>query len=90
MTSPDKAITKLESMGFAPRSYSGRGMYGATCVAVVLDRGEATKAISLKRLFGGPHTDSMGMGTVYYWRSLPWPPGREDSPEKEEPEEDWM
>ena len=43
-------------------SYSGRGMYGRSCPAVDVDRGEylnmATKAKYTH--------DSMGLGTVYY------------------------
>lgn len=61
--------------------YSGRGMYGATCVAVVGDAatfadfiqavtevtGGAVRARSLASIC---RQDSMGFDTVYYWPGL--------------------
>ena len=63
--------------------YSGRGMYGKTCIGIVADglgalmrtvhtlsedsRGEA---LAEAMRDADPATDSMGMSTIYYWRSL--------------------
>jgi len=79
-----KAIKKLEGKGYFPRSYSGRGMYGASCVGVTLPRGDR----SVSKMFGGCSYDSMGMDTIWYWRSLPWPPGRPNSRKPSDSEDD--
>jgi len=71
-----RAIKKLESMGLSPRSYSGRGMWGAECVGVSVSSDDAKP---LRRLFGGSAIDALGMGAIVYWPRLPWPPGRRDS-----------
>ena len=67
------------------RSYSGRGMYGESCIGVVLGDASAwTLALALADLNNGnmdlfglaaPREDSMGMGRVYYWPHLKWPEG---------------
>ena len=58
--------------------YSGRCMYGATCVGIV-GRGEATEVIGYinedhpdlaAKLLRGMRTDSMGLSTIYYWPNL--------------------
>ncbi len=53
-------IRQVQDQGLEIRSYSGRGMMGATCPAVMIDRaGE----IRLDCSYG---TDAMGMGQVLY------------------------
>lgn len=70
------------------RSYSGRGMYGDTCVAVTLGSyaNAWTLALAIADVNNGnadlfglpePRSDSMGLGTVLYWPSLKWPEGAE-------------
>lgn len=59
--------------------YSGRGMFGETCFGIVggdqeyagflLELAEDDKKLA-KRLADSVSTDSMGMETIYYWRSL--------------------
>ena len=67
------------------RPYSGRGMYGKECVGVEVDDiftlalalGDANNGnIDLFQL-GTPRSDSMGLGTIYYWPRLEWPEGVE-------------
>lgn len=65
-----RIITKLQRHGHAPHSYSGRGMFGAECVAITLDHRDE----SVRRLTGSvPRWDSMGRQVVAYWPDLPWP-----------------
>ena len=96
----ERAIELLEAIGESPRSYSGRGMHGKACVAVVPER-RTECAIGLDLMleasvgnfdldevantFRGARTDAMGRGVVVYWPSLAWPEGRADS--KDETEE---
>lgn len=60
--------------------YSGRGMYGRTCVGIVLDRytdtNQALLGVALADTFGtddawdiarAMRTDSMGLGTIVYF-----------------------
>lgn len=89
-------IKVLREAGYAPRSYSGRGMMGKSCVAV--DKGSDNysafdDSLCLFRLgrdlaelrdLDTPHTDSMGVGIVAYWRSMPWPPDERDEDDLDE------
>jgi hypothetical protein len=50
--------------------YSGRGMYGATCVSIYTDSlGDAHDAVA-KAGITGARMDSMGRGAVVYWPAL--------------------
>lgn len=51
-------------------NYSGRGMYGKTCVGIVCE--DATKCIeeAAVRGFRGAKTDSMGRDTIVYWPKI--------------------
>lgn len=54
--------------------YSGRGMFGATCLSVSgkeFDFAEfwARLPESTREELGEPSRDSMGLGIVYYWRN---------------------
>lgn len=64
-------------------SYSGRSMYGATCVAWTGDLQDFLLALAtrwtlaerydlydLRELLGELRSDSMGLGTVWYWPAL--------------------
>lgn len=72
-------------------NYSGRGMYGRTCVGIVLEDSELLKlgmAITdivedeslVNRLVGGYSTDSLGLRTIVYWQGVTC----EDAPEDED------
>ena len=55
--------------------YSGRGMYGKTCVGVILEYDDITEIMfdvydETGYRLPPPHTDSMGMDTIYYWPGL--------------------
>ena len=68
-------IGALEDAGYEPRSYSGRGMFGRTCVSVSGDISiwEIARNIDQDIHIPNPSTDSMGLGTVLYWPTYPWP-----------------
>jgi hypothetical protein len=66
-------VTRLRNAGYRPRSYSGRGMFGAECVGVSLARGERLTVAA-----SGASLDALGMGTIAYWRSHPWFPAADE------------
>jgi hypothetical protein len=82
-------IQALEAADYSVRSYSGRGMYGRSCVGVVIPRGESLIRIGvvLGAALGDDaldleeRTDSMGLDTIVYWPSLRWPDGSVQSDE---------
>ena len=74
----------LDDCNYEYRSYSGRGMHGKYCVAVVTDDNpvmfganlmfgldESTQDELIQRL-GYTNIDTMGYATVYYWPNLIW------------------
>lgn len=56
--------------------YSGRGMYGATCLAVVGDNYvlevflEGARFYGIDARLGNMAQDSMGLSHVFYWPSI--------------------
>lgn len=64
---PEELCENLESMGLEPRSYSGRGMFGRECVAVVVTHPGGHE------LPKGWVWDSMGRDVVVYWPRKAWP-----------------
>lgn len=69
----DQLIEKIENSDRKARSYSGRGMFGAQCVAVSLGREDAGGELPK-----GAQTESLGKGTIWYWPGIPWPEGRKE------------
>jgi hypothetical protein len=73
---------KGQSDEIKPGSYSGRGMYGAKCICVDLERTGQIMELAVLLLAGGlttpevtdlgdqMRTDSMGFGLVVYWPSI--------------------
>ena len=69
-----KILHEMEDSGYGEvrRDYSGRGMYGATCIGFVSDLSAMVIAKKLVQ-FGGAEfvesarEDSMGLATIYYW-----------------------
>ena len=68
------------------RSYSGRGMFGKSCVAISGDEDVSEWNVA-KHLFSeeydgafdrlpAPHHDQLGRGIVLYWPTYPWPEGK--------------
>ena len=56
--------------------YSGRGMYGATCIGIELDSNADLYAFGvelgsidpdLSKALGAPRTDDLGLGIIAYW-----------------------
>jgi len=82
-TAFDSLYAALKYGGFNVRSYSGRGMYGKSCVAVYVD--DATDLLKIGVTIGETYadlraaTDSMGRGMVVYWPSQTWEDTYEDS-----------
>ena len=78
----------IEAAGHETRSYSGRGMYGMSCLGVSVDslaeflsdvfRAVAEEndprgtAIKLSKEITGMSTDAMGRGMILYWRGIPF------------------
>jgi hypothetical protein len=58
---------KLEAAGIKTRSYSGRGMFGAECLAATAKRVEDVYAVIPASAIRGARTDSMGFDVVVYW-----------------------
>jgi len=76
----DILIQELRNLGHAPRTYSGRCMYGRECVGVSMDCqieaielfAELRQARELARL-PSPTFDSLGRGIIAYWPSVAIP-----------------
>jgi hypothetical protein len=71
----DKLIAKIEATGRKARSYSGRGMFGKRCVGVSTRPYDYGSDLPNQ----GQRRDSLGLGEIIYWPSVPWPEGREES-----------
>ena len=54
-----------------PWSYSGRFMYGKSCVACTIERGGDLEDLPKE----GSRVDHLGMGYVVYWPDAEWTPG---------------
>jgi hypothetical protein len=73
--------------------YSGRGMYGRTCVGIVLDYNAVADLSEAIRDAGaedvldreGRSQDSLGLGTIIYWTGVTC----EDAPDEDEDEDDF-
>ena len=79
-----KFVGLLIDAGYKPRGYSGRGMYGAECVAISAESGDSA-GYAIARQFGKEvydfdldmimnrtRTDSLGKGVILYWPSIEW------------------
>lgn len=97
----------IETAGYETRSYSGRGMYGKSCLAVEVDKQLGSFLADIihelkncvqaeedneevpnlpefeaaEEAFRCMRSDSMGLGTVYYFPDVPYV---SDEPEDEE------
>lgn len=79
--------------GTAYPNYSGRGMYGKTCVGIVIEESDLLKlGVSIANLFDDDtkeylvdnyKTDTMGRQIIVYWQGLTC----EDAPKDEEDED---
>lgn len=57
--------------------YSGRGMYGAKCIAVYCGRHSEVRDYLKRNSMGEGRVDSMGFDVVHYWPSAQVPEGAE-------------
>lgn len=64
----------IEAAGYTPRSYSGRAMYGRTCLGVVVPNPmKAVLDIAAQGVkVPPPKQDSMGLDFIIYWPDIPW------------------
>lgn len=69
-----KKLTRaLELARIEWRDYSGRGMFGASCVGVACggrdgpSEGEVLQAVKGVKGALSPSRDSLGMGSIVYW-----------------------
>jgi len=62
-----------DNFGKFRKDYSGRGMYGETCVGIVT--GDPTGCIEEAEARGvrGAVTDSMGLSIIVYWPKVKYP-----------------
>lgn len=92
---PEQMDTLTDAVGMSGgevRSYSGRGMYGAQCLAITVDSmtndAEFLMTLALdvadsdgdlaRTLADGVRSDSLGRGTVYYWPGIEYDAEDED------------
>jgi hypothetical protein len=67
----EKIFQKIEAAGLEPQSYSGRFMFGKTCLGVaVRETGDLTAIGKVPT----PHTESLGTGVIAYWPNVPYMP----------------
>lgn len=78
-------IDALQAAGYTPRPYSGRGMFGASCVGVALEY--KSDVDQVKALGGTPSVDALGLGTIVYWQAASWPGSADDSDSAEAADE---
>ena len=50
--------------------YSGRGMFGRTCLGIVTDSPKLVISAAERRRIVGASIDNMGLSYIVYWRSL--------------------
>ena len=78
-----EAINAVDTEGFGKATdYSGRAMYGARCIGVVVDNPGKLMLLGaeLERMeesvepFLRPRTDNMGYDMIVYWPNYDWDP----------------
>lgn len=76
-------MKNLPEIGYEPIRYSGRGMYGRSCLGFLVNTGSTLKVVleigSMLEGWGlevydlgSLATDSLGMDEVIYFPSVPW------------------
>ena len=81
----ERLIEIIETAGYTPAPYSGRGMYGRRCVSFTIENETplshafadlveaAENADEACRILRATMRDSMGLGEVLYWSAVSWP-----------------
>ena len=64
----------IDELNIPPQSYSGRFMYGKTCLGFTCksSQQEELLEIALRHGLRGFRTDSMGRDIIVYWPDTPW------------------
>ena len=52
--------------------YSGRGMYGKYCAAIITNDPDTTIEYALEMHIHGACTDTLGKGYIVYWPGIPY------------------
>ncbi len=84
----DALCSALEDAGYEPKKYSGRAMFGRSCLSVHCDGGataafeicsailenaeDIDQAKDILSALHDPSQDSMGRGAVLYWSGISW------------------
>ena len=85
---------------YEPQSYSGRGMYGKSCVGITCDNpsdvvldiiqaqaeNDPTEVSELIDMLRRSSQDSMGRSAIIYWPKIEWPADEEEVDDDEESE----
>jgi len=84
----------IEDAGYETRSYSGRCMYGKSCIGFVIDDSvlyavasivgnveDFEERLNLVEVFQHVKTDSMGRGTIVYFPYVPYEEKHEEEEE---------
>lgn len=71
----DDAISSLDVSAYGDRvevlpAYSGRGMFGDTCLGVVMNDSRDLVLLGQALGLGKPSLDSMGLSSVGYWQGV--------------------
>lgn len=56
--------------GRVRETYSGRGMFGRTCLGIVCSNATTCIEMAARKGIRGASTDNMGLDYIVYWRSL--------------------
>lgn len=100
MTFYDYLKQAIEELGeeASLRSYSGRAMYGDSCVGLVTDMGVFVRIMGHAAVLahedddcdidflyeaGRIRTDNMGMSTIFYWPNQKWADISEDEEDED-------
>lgn len=94
MAEVEQLIQALKDAGYEPRAYSGRGMYGESCVGVSTDNPQTVTLEvydnwfnngvghkELKELYEAlkdVRIDNLGLRYIAYWPQAKWPEGYGD------------
>lgn len=74
----------------APRTYSGRGMYGVRCMGITTDNPDGLVEEAAARGLRGARRDNMGLSTIVYWPRIEAPVGYDDDDDSDIDEDEQL
>lgn len=94
-----KLVMAVRNAGYEARSYSGRGMYGRTCVGITIERGTSAFTVGIHvaaELGEDAHEaarlstahDNLGLDTILYFPMVDWPKDVPDEDIDEDEDDD--